>query len=170
MKKSIVLMLLFASISFSACSSDSSQGTKTDVIYGSDVALVNKGLPVKTVSVVTAAGVRKFEMEVASNDADRRIGLMNRRSLDENRGMLFIFESQGFLSFWMKNTLIPLDMIFVDEGGGVCHIVRNAQPCRAVNDSDCAKYSSEYPARYVLEIGAGLAQKFGIAPGDRVSW
>lgn len=171
MKTFIKALLLSGSLLLlSSCALWPGQENRTDLVGEESAVTVNSGLSQKKVTVETAAGKRELQMEVASTDVERRVGLMNRRTLDEGKGMLFLFESQGYLNFWMKNTLIALDMIFVDETGTVRHIVHQAQPCTAMRDADCPKYASQYPARYVLEIGGGLAQRWGIAPGDRVSW
>jgi hypothetical protein len=164
-----VAVLLLGLPLLAGCAGWPFQETKTDLTNSGQLA-VNSGLPVIKVQIETSTGRRELEMEVASTDAQRKVGLMNRRELAEGRGMLFIFESQGYLNFWMKNTLIALDMVFVDSEGTVKHVVHQAQPCTAFRDADCPKYSSQYPARYVLEIGAGQAEKLGIETGDRVSW
>lgn len=127
-------------------------------------------LPVKKLVILSAAGKQEFDVEVALTDEQRQKGLMNRDELLEHRGMLFVFEKTGFVKFWMKNTLIPLDMLFIDEDGYIQHIVYSAAPCLSKNDFDCPKYGSEKPVRYVLEINAGLATKLEIHDGDRVAW
>lgn len=111
-----------------------------------------------------------MEVEIAATEAQRQVGLMNRTALDENKGMLFIFQSEGYMNFWMKNTLIPLDMLFIDSTGHISHIVHDARPCTAALDQDCPKYNSAASVKYVLEINAGLAQQWQLGEGDRVTW
>ena len=117
------------------------------------------------VDFLTGKGTVSFDVEVADTAVKKAIGLMNRTSLPEKGGMLFIFEQEGVQGFWMKNTLIPLDMIFISEEKKIVHIEREAQPCKVL---DCQIYSSEKPAKYVVEINGGLADKFGIREVQRV--
>ncbi|KHO46673.1 MAG: hypothetical protein QS98_C0002G0121 [archaeon GW2011_AR3] len=105
-----------------------------------------------------------FEIERATTPVDRERGLMNRESLDEQAGMLFIFEREGIYGFWMKNTLIPLDIIWINKDGKVVHIAPNAQPC---SGEPCTLNEPTAPAKYVLEINAGLAEKLGIKTGSQ---
>jgi uncharacterized protein len=91
-------------------------------------------------------------------------GLMFRKSLPENSGMLFVFPDEAIQSFWMKNTLIPLDMIFISANDRVVDIKNNFLPCTT---DPCPTYQSVLPAKYVLEVNAGMVQKEGIAIGDQ---
>lgn len=115
-----------------------------------------------TVTIDTAAGPQRFTVELAITDPERQKGLMFREHLDDDSGMLFLFEKQKELSFWMKNTRIPLDMLFIDEGGTVAGIVENAEPLTLVSRKVAA------PSRYVLELNGGAARKLGLAAGQRV--
>ncbi|HDP74256.1 MAG TPA: DUF192 domain-containing protein [Candidatus Woesearchaeota archaeon] len=108
-----------------------------------------------------------FRVELALTPEERARGLMYRESLDENKGMLFIFENKGEITFWMKNTLIPLDIIWLDESQNVVYIIENAQPC--ISDS-CETYTSPHEALYVLELNAGKAREIGLRVGDRVDF
>ncbi len=103
------------------------------------------------------------KVELAVSAAERKRGLMNRKKLEKNKGMLFVFSSADRQSFWMKNTLIPLDLIFFDDNWRIVDIKKNFAPC--VNNP-CEIYSSAVPAKYVLEINAGLADKDGIKVGQ----
>ena len=89
---------------------------------------------------------------------------MYRESLGEDEGMLFVFEEEGEYNFWMKNTIIPLDMIWIDSEGRIVHIEYDAQPC----EENCELIRPEIEARYVLEINSGLSEKLGIKVGDSV--
>ena len=102
--------------------------------------------------------------EVVDNETARETGLMFRKSLGENNGMLFIFPKSSVQNFWMKNTLIPLDIIFISDELAVVKI-QHAVPC--ANDP-CALYSSEKPAKYVLEVNGNLTDTYGIEEGSKV--
>lgn len=107
----------------------------------------------------------KIYAEIADNNLEREKGLMGRNFLAQNRGMLFIFDSEAPQSFWMKNTLFPLDIAFMSEEGKIMDIKENFQPC----ESDiCETYISRAPAKYALEINAGLFRKHGVSIGDFV--
>jgi uncharacterized protein len=103
------------------------------------------------------------KVEVASDDPTREQGLMYRNSLADDRGMIFLFPQNGEFAFWMKNTLIPLDMIWIDEGKRIVHIASNVPPCKA---DPCPSYPPGVQARYVLEVAAGVAAKHHLANGN----
>ncbi len=115
------------------------------------------------VEIVTKTGVHSFSVEVVDNDADRAKGLMHRRSLPEGTGMLFDFHREQDVSFWMQNTYIPLDMIFIRADGRIHRIAENTVP------HSLEQVPSRGPVRGVLEVIAGTSRKLGIAPGDRVA-
>ncbi len=104
----------------------------------------------------------RFSVEIADTPDKRALGLMYRKELAEDHGMWFVFEHEQPLSFWMKNTRIPLDMLYFDAQKRLVHIEENVPPCRR---SQCPSYPSGQPARYVLEINAGLSRKLGLKPG-----
>ena len=108
-----------------------------------------------------------FEVEVVKTPKDRERGLMFRESLDNNAGMLFIFEQSGNYPFWMKNTLIPLDIIWIDEKKEVVFIGENIQPCIA---DPCPSYNPSALVLYVLEINAGKAEEIGLEVGDKLEF
>lgn len=105
-------------------------------------------------------------VELALDGESQAQGLMYRESMPEDRGMLFMFGATSPLSFWMKNTLIPLDIIYIAEDGEVVRIV-TATPCNVKN---CPSYPSVEPAKYVLELNAGEAVKRGLKEGDNLNW
>ncbi len=107
------------------------------------------------------------ELELAVTPQEVADGLMYRPSLPENRGMLFIFGADRYPSFWMKNTLIPLDLIFLDSAGSVVDVIANVPPCAG---DPCPTYSPKYPARAVLELAAGTAAGHGIEAGAVISF
>ena len=112
--------------------------------------------------IETSARKIKFDVELALNDAERSQGLMFRKKLEPYEGMLFDFCQEAPVSFWMKNTLIPLDMIFIAGDGTIRHVHSNATPLSTDT------IPSEFPVRAVLEINGGSARLLGIKPGDKV--
>jgi len=116
-----------------------------------------------TIEIISKSGVHSFSVELATNGAEWERGLMYRKELPEGRGMLFDFEREAPVSFWMHNTYVPLDMIFIRADGSILRIAENAEPL-----SD-RLIPSGGPVRAVLEVIGGTARKLGIAPGDRVA-
>ena len=112
--------------------------------------------------VETAAREIKFDVELALNDVERSRGLMFRDKLGPYEGMLFDFHQEAPVSFWMKNTLIPLDMVFIGGDGTVRHVHANAVPLSTDT------IPSQFPVRAVLEINGGSARLLGIKPGDKI--
>lgn len=104
-----------------------------------------------------------FSVELAKTEAEREKGLMNRKQLDKNSGMLFIFNKEGIYPFWMKDTLIPLDMIWIDGNSVVVFIAKNVQPCKSLI---CPIMNPKIGAKYVLEVNAGISKELGIKVGD----
>ena len=105
-------------------------------------------------------------VEIADDPGERQQGLMHREHLDPDAGMLFLFENERKQSFWMKNTLIPLDIIFINNNYEIINIAK-AVPCK---EDPCDHYPSSAPAKYVLEVNAGFAEEKGIMPGDKVEF
>ena len=108
-----------------------------------------------------------FMVELASTPAEQEHGLMDRTSMPADHGMLFVFPDDEPRTFWMKNTLIPLDMLFFDAAHKLVAIQADTQPCKA---DPCRLYPSNAPARYVLELNAGVAAKFGLRKGDVITF
>ena len=119
-------------------------------------------LPTAEITVDTASGPRTFEVEVASDPASQRRGLMYRRDLAPSAGMLFDFHTDEALSFWMKDTLLPLDMLFIRSDGTISTIVADTVPYST------KPIPSTEPVRAVLEINGGRARELGIRAGDIV--
>jgi hypothetical protein len=92
---------------------------------------------------------------------------MYREKLDANAGMLFIFEQEGSYGFWMKNTLIPLDIIWLDKTKKVVYIKKNALPC---SGDPCPVFQPQHNAFYVLEVNAGIVDEIGLAEGDYLTF
>ncbi|MFH1451112.1 MAG: DUF192 domain-containing protein [bacterium] len=108
---------------------------------------------------------RCFEVEIAASLRQRNDGLMFRQSLGKNKGMLFVFSESGDYSFWMKNTFIPLDIVWIDERQKVVFIKENAESCL---EETCPAISPGKKALYVLEINAGIVADSGLEIGDNV--
>lgn len=106
----------------------------------------------------------KINAEIADDNSERAKGLMFRKKLSENEGMLFVFDEERHQAFWMKNTLIPLDIIFIDENFEIVDI-KYAVPC---SQDPCTIYNSAQPAKYVLEVNGNFTAKKGIRAGDKL--
>lgn len=104
-----------------------------------------------------------FDVELAKTQSQRDRGLMHRKELDKDKGMLFIFDKEGVYPFWMKNTLISLDIIWLDSTGKVVFISQNTTPCKSII---CPSIIPSANAKYVLEINAGICQEIGLKLGD----
>ncbi|MFH1691209.1 MAG: DUF192 domain-containing protein [Candidatus Omnitrophota bacterium] len=108
-----------------------------------------------------------LHVELASTPQERSQGLMFRHFLPQDRGMLFIFEEDDYWAFWMKNTYVPLDMIWLDANRQVVHIIRNALPAKG---DIAVHYVSAIPARYVVEAAAGFCEKNNIKLGQQAKF
>jgi len=115
--------------------------------------------------VAILPGGRPLTLELAITQDEIGQGLMFRSSLPENRGMLFLFREERIPSFWMKNTLIPLDMVFLSAEGTVVDVIHNARPCPT---DPCPQYVAKAPAMAVLEVAAGVAESHGLDNGTRL--
>ncbi|MBP9867982.1 MAG: DUF192 domain-containing protein [Alphaproteobacteria bacterium] len=106
--------------------------------------------------------IHRFNVRIANNDQTREKGLMGVQNLPEDQGMLFVFDDLTPAQFWMKDTLIPLDMVFIDGMGVVSSVHSKARPL------DFSVISSKEPVKAVLEISGGVAEKLGIDRGDQI--
>jgi hypothetical protein len=116
-----------------------------------------------TLEIASKTGVHTFSVEIADNDADRARGLMFRKELPEGKGMLFDFQHDQDVGFWMQNTYVSLDMLFIRGDGRILSIAENTEPLST------RIISSGGPVRGVLEVVAGTVRKLGIAVGDKVA-
>lgn len=117
-----------------------------------------------TLYKANGAEIRTLEVEIADNDYERETGLMHRKSIFTNRGMLFIVPEEDYRAFYMKNTQIPLDIIYLNKDGNMVSFAENATPL------DPTPLSSQVPAQYVLEINAGLAEEWSLEIGDYIEF
>ena len=111
---------------------------------------------------------QSYVVELADTDNTRALGLMYREQMADDEGMLFIFPDIKKRAFWMKNTLIPLDILYFDQNKKLVSISENTPPCKNTT-TRCPNYPSAKPAKYVLEINAGLSQKHGYKSGDELT-
>ena len=118
--------------------------------------------PREQLLITTAAGEKEFQVEIADDPRETEIGLMFRRQMAENEGMLFDFGAEAPRSFWMQNTYIPLDMLFIKADGTIDSIAERATPLSEKS------VPSKGAVRFVLEINGGLSDTLGIEAGDKV--
>jgi hypothetical protein len=126
------------------------------------VGVTAQGAEADSLEIVTSTGRHPFQIEIANNDATRERGLMDRRYMAADHGMLFEFDREAPVAFWMKNTYIPLDMIFIAPSGVVTHIAANAEPLSE------RVIPSGGPCVAVLELNGGTAASIGLKVGDKV--
>lgn len=135
----------------------------TSMAFGLVLALTGASFAACQPNVVDIKGPKssaRFTVELADTDATRAYGLMNRASMPTSAGMLFVYDAPSTATFWMKNTLIPLDMIFLDAQGKIRHIHENAVP------GDLSAIYGGEQIKAVLEINGGLSRRLHLAVGD----
>ncbi|MCF7561071.1 DUF192 domain-containing protein [Sabulilitoribacter multivorans] len=155
LKRYIFAFTLSLSLILSACKDDKKAITQTEVAFKKEGEL---DIFKNDSTQVT------FDIEIADTEYETQTGLMYRSSMKPNHGMLFVFDDVAPRSFYMKNTKIALDLIFIDENHKIVSFQKNAKPL------DEASLPSNVPAKYVLEINAGLVDKWAIAVGDSISY
>lgn len=133
------------------------------LVFVTTIADLAQAAGLQTLEIASKNGVHMFEVEMAVTPEETARGLMFRRELPEGHGMLFDFKTDQPVSFWMKNTYISLDMIFIRSDGRIARIAENTEPLSERN------VPSGAPVRAVLEVIAGTARKLEIAPGDVVA-
>jgi len=155
--KKIILLLIFASIF--ACKNDKHEPQKNK---NTEIKFSKEG----NIKITDSTGTEKaaFDLEFATTDYERETGLMYRKQMKDNQAMIFIFEDAQPRYFYMKNTYIPLDIIFISPDSTVVNIAKNAKVL------DETVLPSKAPAQFVLEIKAGLSDKYGIKKGDKLKW
>jgi uncharacterized membrane protein (UPF0127 family) len=135
------------------------------------IGCVSKTSPIEDLLTreVTLPGGHIVKAETAVDTRDMLRGLMFRASLEKDHGMLFVHPISGRYSYWMYQTYIPLDMIWMDENHKIVELVENAPPCKTAA-SKCAHYGGNESARFVLELNGGEIKKYGIKTGQIVQW
>jgi uncharacterized membrane protein (UPF0127 family) len=163
-----LLITASAALSLAACSLPGNAGkqaaTGSACEAGANLALSEAGLEQTTLCVTSKGKTHRFTAELAKTPAQQARGMMFRTTMADDTGMLFPYSSPKLLSFWMKNTYIPLDIIFIREDGTIENIAANAEPY------SLESVTSTGPAIAVLEIRGGLSAELGIEPDDKVSW
>ncbi|RZS91908.1 DUF192 domain-containing protein [Aquimarina brevivitae] len=155
------IVLLGLSLFFYACKNDS----KSDKNLTQEVNFTKEGeATLFRVNDSSTTKITQLEIEIADNEYEIQTGLMYRKTMEPNRGMLFVFEEDAPRSFYMKNTQIALDLIFLNSDHKVVSIQKNAAP---MNEKSLL---SEGPARYVLEVNAGLSEQWNLQKGDSVAF
>lgn len=139
-------------------------GKEEFIVSGSMDIKFNRQGELSFVSAESGEAISTIEIEVADNDQLRARGLMYRESMPKNAGMLFIFDYEAMQSFWMKNTYIALDILFVDKEMQIVNIHHNATPLKEWN------YESTAPAMYVVEVNGGYCTQHGVKEGDTIRY
>ena len=151
-----ILVFGILSLNFSACKDDKKAVKQTEITFTKEGEL--------TILRVADSTEIKLDIEIADTDFDIQTGLMYRDTMEKNQGMLFVFQDVSNRYFYMKNTKIPLDIIYIDEDKTIVSFQKNAKP---LNESSLP---SNVPAKYVLEINAGLVDAWSLAVGDKISY
>ena len=155
-----VVLFLFLAVSIGAWGGLSASARAEE---GETAAAGESRVALSALTVKTAKGdAHSFRVEIAETLVDLQRGLMFRKSMEADRGMIFLFSRPVAVEMWMKNTYIPLDVLFIREDGSIAGIHANAQPL------DETPFTAPEPVAAALEINGGLAEKMGIAVGDRV--
>lgn len=153
-----MILLLGFIITFSAC-----KKSQKKVVTTTPVTFTKEG-ELSIYNGKTDSLTAKLSIEIADSDYETQTGLMYRESMDANQGMLFIFPEEAMRSFYMKNTKIPLDIIYIDREKRIVSIQKNAQPF------DESGLPSTAPAQYVLEVNAGLTDQWNVTQGDSIEY
>lgn len=162
MKKKIISLAtlsLFLNMSFTSCDD---KDKKEDSIETDPITFTKEA----ELYLIKASGdtIQKLDVELAESDYEHQTGLMYRESMEENQGMLFIYDTQRVRSFYMKNTYIPLDIIYYEADSSLVSIQKNATP------RDETSLPSEGPAQFILEINGGLSDEWGLEEDDKMSY
>jgi uncharacterized protein len=164
MRVVVFVLLLLSSSSCERASANAPSKPATTTATSATAPEAEQKLTMATVLLHGVAGDTRVAVELAITDAQRQRGLMFRKQMNDDDGMLFLFEKQRPQSFWMKNTFLPLDMIFIDDSMKIAGIVENAEP------QTLTPRGVPAPSRFVLELNAGLAQKWGLRAGQSVAF
>lgn len=155
LRSAVLWLMLFAA----GCAGQKDGGVAPDTSMQSAPA------PASSQPTATTPSGAVITLEVAANDETRQRGLMFRESIAPGHGMIFLFPADDVFSFWMKNTYIPLDMLWLDQQWKIVHVKSGVPPCQA---DPCPSYDPGVKARSVLELGAGESQRLGLKAGDRL--
>ena len=165
----LLASLLVLPLAATACGGDGDQPgttvTATAQTTTEPATTEADGFEEGTVTIETDDGFVQIPVEIADDDTERQLGLMNRESLPDDAGMLFLFEEDVSFGFWMKNTLIPLSIAFADAEGEIVRIL-DMEPCES---DPCPVYEPEATYRSALEVNQGAFADWGVAEGDRLT-
>ncbi len=176
MRSLVALVWLAALLGVAACGGDEDAAGPTTTVADPGPATTDSG-PANTepdttttepgpqVRIATDGGEVSVPVEVADSPDERAVGLMNRESLPEDAGMIFLFEDDSDGGFWMKNTLVPLSIAFADADGTILRIL-DMDPCEA---DPCEIYDPEVSYRSALEVNQGAFDRWGVVEGDRLT-
>ncbi|HOY68646.1 MAG TPA: DUF192 domain-containing protein [Candidatus Ozemobacteraceae bacterium] len=129
---------------------------------------ITYGTPQQLPLVSATLAGRAIRVMLVKTDEQRAYGLMFRKELACDEGMLFCYDAPFPMTFWMKNTILPLDLVFFDENLRLNGIIRGMKPGIGIADALLPRYSAERPAQYALEVASGAADAWGLRPGDRL--
>ena len=160
----LAVILILNPFSPPVAKSENNENTASEITAENDEP-VNENNEPAFVIIKTEAVEVKVSVEVADNFEEHSKGLMFRESLPEDSGMLFVFQDNQPRTFWMKNTLIPLDIIFIDSDFLITNITQ-AVPCK---EDPCSYYKSEGGAKYVLEVNQGFSENHGLKSSSKIS-
>lgn len=155
-KRFLLFLVTLSVFPFTSCKQDKKVITQTEVTFTKESDL--------TIFKVIDSTKVTLDIEIADTDFDIQTGLMYRNSMKKNQGMLFVFDDETERFFYMKNTKIPLDLIYINANKSIVSFQKNAKPF------DESSLPSNAPAKYVLEVNAGLVDVWGIAVGDRITY
>jgi len=160
MKNLIIPMTIFVSFFLFINCKEEGKSTKS---ITKEITFTKEG-EIKLIKAKTDSVIKTLDLEIAETEYETQTGLMYRHSMEENQSMLFIFKKEQPRSFYMKNTEFPLDIIYINSKKKIVSIQKNAKPL------DKTSLPSNVPVLYVLEINAGLSNKWGLEVGDRIEW
>ncbi len=157
LKTSIYLTFTIIFFSISSCKDNKKAIKQTEILFKKEAVLT-------LYKTTTDSTKIELDIEIADNEYETQTGLMYRSSMKMNQGMLFVFDDERERSFYMKNTKIPLDLIYINEAKLIVSFQKNAKPL------DETSLPSNAPAKYVLEINAGMVDTWGLKIGDNLSY
>lgn len=157
LKKYTLIGLGLMFLSISACKEEKKSVKQTEIMFKKEADLTIHKISTDSTEI-------KLDIEIADTDYDIQTGLMYRSSMETNQGMLFVFDDIVERHFYMKNTQIPLDIIYIDGDGKIVSFQKNAKPY------DETSLPSNAPAKYVLEVNAGLVDAWSVKEGDSISY
>jgi uncharacterized membrane protein (UPF0127 family) len=157
LKKYTLLGLGLFFLALSGCKEEKKSVKQTEVMFTKEADL-------SIFKIATDSTVINLDIEIADTDYDIQTGLMYRSTMEPNQGMLFVFDDEEERFFYMKNTQIPLDIIYIDDNKKIVSFQKNAKPFNETS------LPSHVPAKYVLEVNAGMADAWSLKEGDSISY